>query len=213
MRLACIGTFHGRLDLTGPLLTRVLEEQTRPPDELWVMCEDMDDWKAAHPYIKGRKNVKGAVLPTPREGKRYTVIPYSHKINWALHRSRADAFVYLDNGSMPHPEKFRIMAEALEEHPTWGAVYCAQKRTGFVDQVMPADQPVGDGYCALNYTQVMHRRTYHRWPLDMRHADPDMADGVFWRSLHKTLGDFHPVGGDLVLDTHHIPSPKAAGIE
>lgn len=146
---------------------------------------------------------------------RYKVIPYSNKINWALARQTGDAILYLDNGSMPHPRKVELMAAALEANPEWGAVYCGQHRTGYLDETYragPDATTIANGNGQLNYTQVMHRPTSDRWTLDMAHADPDIADGLFWQSLHRTLGPFHPVGSDLILDEHHMADPKAVGV-
>jgi hypothetical protein len=39
-----------------------------------------------------------------------------------------------------------------------------------------------------------------------------MADGLFWRALHESLGVFYPAGGKAPLDFHHMPSPKAQGL-
>lgn len=206
--LAVIGTFYGRHERTEALV-RMVMESSRPPDEFWVMCESDEDaryvprmWKAMHVQV----------LPTIMRDGKYAEIPYSRKINWALDRSHADLVCYLDNGSTPHRDKYRVMAEALEQHPTWGAVYCGQHRTGHLDTRVEANGIVEDAYCVLNYTQVMHRRTEDRWTLDMQYAVPmDLADALFWRDLHKSLGPFHPVG-DGILDEHHIESAKAVGL-
>lgn len=219
MKLAVIGTFYKRHEATFPLLHRTLVAATRPPDELWVMCEGGDDYDAALDALAQLQELELPVttkvwvvlLPTPQQNGAYEVIPYSNKINYALDHSDADAFVYLDNGSFPSPYKFEVMARALEEHPEWGAVYCAQKRTGFSEMVCEATGPVEDAFCVLNYTQVMHRRSPERWPLDMRWANPDLADALFWRQLHKHFGAFHPADAE-VHDEHHIPTPAAAGI-
>ena len=213
--LAVIGTFYQRHDRTEPLLRRVLLESTRPPDEFWIMCEGEDDVAVAVEAL-GRIGpqicaVHFRHLPTPMIGDRYAEIPYSRKINAALDRTDADLIVYLDNGSMPHPDKYAVMAGALEQHPDWGATYCGQHRTGYHDRVVTAEGPIADAYCVLNYTQVMHRCTPDRWTLDMRYASPDLADAMFWRSLHASLGAFHPVGSD-VLDEHHMEGPQAVGI-
>jgi hypothetical protein len=138
------------------------------------------------------------------------VIPYSNKINWALDRTRCDTIVYLDNGSMPDPDKYKTMFVTIN-HRDVGAVYCGQKRTGYLDETSVADKIIDGANGVLNYTQVMHRKTADRWPLDLRYADPDIADGVFWDLLHKRLGSFHPAGS-RVLDEHHMPEPKAQGI-
>src|SRR6185369_7701901 len=113
----------------------------------------------------------------------------SHKINWALDRTEADLIVYLDNGSLPAPGKFAAMVPVAESS---GAAYCRQLRTGHTPGEYPTVKgAIDDAYCVLNYTQVMHRRTDDRWSLDMRNATPiDIADALFWRELHKSIGPF-----------------------
>lgn len=214
--VAVIGTFYQRHENTGPLLNRVMNAEG--VGELWIMCEGEDDYFVAEgwlgdPHETGMEDVHLVHLATPRdEDGRYSVIPYSHKINWALDQTRADYIVYLDNGSMPDPEKYELMARALDEHPEWGAVYCGQRRTGHAPADAHANGVVHDAYCVLNYTQVMHRRTDDRWTLDMGHAVPDLADALFWRSLHASLGPFYPVAEGRLLDEHHIPDNKAVGL-
>lgn len=223
MRLTVIGTFHGRFENSLPLLKRLYVDATRKPDEAYLMCEDGDDvdaLMAAYSDLYTLELLDGFppglhVLehPTPRdENGRFTVIPYANKINHALDCADGDAIVYLDNNSDPKPEKYQAMLAALEEHPEWGAVYCSQRRTGFAEETFTADTVVPDGYCQLNYTQVMHRPTGDRWPLNLALADPDVADGHFWRLLHQTLGPFHPAGGRGILDEHHMDSPTAVGV-
>ena len=221
LRLAVIGTFAGRHENTFALMHRLFVDSTRKPDEAWLMCEAREDADAIEDafdelYAMGliEDLVPGfpTILQTPKTNGNYDVIPYANKINFALDQSEADLFVYLDNNSMPGPQKFEVLARALEENPDWGAVYCTQKRTGFAPMVMEAVDPVRDGYCVLNYTQVMHRKTDQRWTLDMRHANPDLADGLFWRQLHDQVGAFYPAGGTRIHDDHHIPSPAMAGL-
>lgn len=218
LSLAVIGTFYGRHENSLPLMHRLFVDSTRKPDEAWLMCETMEDvdtigYALSELYEMELLDTRPGNLrlcETPRlDNGSYAVLPYANKINVALDESEADLVVYLDNNSMPSPYKFEAMAKVLEAHPDWGAVYCTQKRTGFNETIFYADNPVEDGYCALNYTQVMHRRTNDRWPTDMDLADPDLADGVFWRTLHASLGPFFPAGGSEVHDEHHIPSPKA----
>ena len=213
MRLAVIGTFYRRHERTAELLTRVMVESTRPPDEFWIMCEDEHDAAAVPEEAATDPRIRVQILHTPLDGGgRYSVIPYSNKINWALDRTDADAICYLDNGSMPSPDKFALMLEALEADPLIGAVYCGQQRTGHRNDTVHAGMVIPDAWCFLNYTQVMHRRTDDRWPLDMALADPDLADATFWRSLHVTLGPFHPVAIGQVLDHHHIAGMAAVGV-
>lgn len=220
MRLTVIGTFHKRWENSLPLLKRLYVDSTRKPDESFLMCEtgeDVDALMSAYRDLYDLELLDGFpaglhILEhnTPRIEGRYAVIPYAYKINHALDCAEGDAVVYLDNNSDPKPTKYQAMLTGLEQHPAWGATYCTQKRTGMNDMVFRAEYPVDDAFCALNYTQVMHRPTADRWPLDMRLADPDLADGYFWRSLHMSLGAFFPVGGSEILDEHHIPDACAA---
>lgn len=215
MKLAVIGTFHRRYENSFPLMHRLFVDATRKPDEAWLMCEDERDataiWKAFGELeeldLLKSPDCHVELLPTPRKNGDYEVIPYSHKINWALDRTQADAIVYLDNGSRPGPDKYRVMLEALEEHPEWGAVYCTQKRTGYLDEVFFAKDVIGVGSGQLNYTQVMHRLTADRWPTEMRHARPDLADSIFWGKLSESLGPVYPAGGERIHDDHHMPTP------
>jgi len=220
--LAVIGTFFERHENTFPLMHRLFVDGTRKPDETWLMCESHKDAYAINEALEELCDLEvlddwpeGAqvvVLPTPQTNGTYDVIPYSNKINSALDASAADLFCYLDNGSMPGPDKYRVMAQALEEHPEWGAVYCTQERTGFANERFTADKVMPNAYCQLNYTQVMHRKTSRRWTLDMQHANPDLADAIFWRDLHSDFGAFYPAGGGTVHDFHHIPHPGLAGV-
>lgn len=210
-RLAVIGTFYQRFENT-PLIAASIRGQTRQPDELWLMCEGSGDRYVCEAQQWGTAKINVVTLSTPMADGRYAIIPYSNKINHALDRTGADYIVYLDNGSLPHHDKYRLMADALDEHPEWGAVYCGQHRSGYSETTDTADSPVPDAFCRLNYTQVMHRRTADRWTLDMAHADPDLADAIFWRDLHASLGTFWPAAPGRILDEHHIPSSKASGL-
>jgi hypothetical protein len=219
LTLAVIGTFSGRHKNTFPLMHRLFGDGTRKPDEAWLMCETDQDATVIRDALAELQTLTGVtadptivVLPTPTAGGTYTEIPYSRKINHALDRTGADLIVYLDNGSMPSPYKYQHMAAALENDPTIGAVYCTQKRTGYVNETFHADKVVENGNGQLNYTQVMHRYTSDRWTTDMQYANPDLADAMFWTALHERLGAFHPAGGLFIHDDHHMPGPHAAGI-
>lgn len=223
LRLTVVGTFFERYENSLPLLKRLYVDSTRKPDEALLMCETSMDSEAldrAYETLYDLELLDGwpdglkiIHCPTPRrEGGRYEVIPYANKINHALGVCTGDAVVYLDNGSDPKPGKYQAMIEGLEVNPEWGATYCTQKRTGMHEMISEAAIPIEDAFCNLNYTQVCHRLTGDRWPLDMALANPDLADGHFWRSLHVTLGAFYPVGGPEVLDEHHIPGASAVGV-
>jgi len=213
---ALIGTFHKRLDRTKPLFEAVLKSSILP-DEFWVICEDEEDTNTA---IKAdlELNLQKLLpqitiehLPTPRDkNSSYKVIPYSNKINWVLNRTTADYICYLDNNSMPDFWKYQIMVDDLDANPEYGAVYCSQRRLGLNNLLSVADRVIEDAYSVLNFTQVMHKKTKDRWPLDMKYALPaDLADAEFWRKLHKSLGPFYPVSTEVVLDTHYISAVSA----
>lgn len=212
---AVIAPFHGRLESAKPLLERVFMENSVVPDETWFVCGDAADRNAVQDaafdmYTPG---LEIAVKETPRRPNGgYAELPYAYCINWALHRTQCDYVVYLDNNSMPSTDKYEIMRNALDTKPVWGAVYCTQERTGHAPTIEYAQVPVGDAFCVLNFTQVMHRLTPDRWPTDIALGNPDLADGYFWRSLHERFGDFYPVGGKNIHDWHHIPSVAAAGL-
>lgn len=203
MRLAVIAPWYERWERTPLLMERVLHESTRPPDIFWIIGETQADVAQAQMAYRdnGTTEVRFDALPTPRNGSGYAAIPHAHKINWALDRLDADAISYLDNLSIPHPDKYRRMVDALEEHPEWGAVYCGQESNGRFGGLGYAVDPIEDAYCVLNYTQVIHRATERRWPLEMRHAD--LGEALLWRDLHRDIGAFHPVG-PLPLDQHEF---------
>ena len=214
MKLAAIATLYGRHDKTLPLFEQIFSS-TKVPDELWLMCEGVDDATAAINALNklGKSSVGVTILETPRSSNGdYAVIPYSNKINWALDRSRADAVVYIDNGSMPSREKYGAMLKALEDNPSWGAVYCSQERSGYSKRTAWAGEILENAYAVANYTQVMHRLTDDRWTTNISHANPDLADALFWRSLHKSIGPFYPVDTNTIHDWHHINSQKAEGL-
>lgn len=221
MKFAVIGSFFGRHEASLPLLKRLYVDSTRKPDEAWLVCETDDDQKALesawwtlyeHEMYETTPGLTIETVPTPRTAAgKPEVIPYAHAINWALDRTTADAVVYLDNGSVPWITKYELMADGLEQNPGWGACYVGQKRTGYVNETFHAGEVVENAYCRLNFTQVMHRVTADRWPLDMRYANPDTADGEFWGLLHKRYGAFYPVGVGEILDEHHMPGAHAAG--
>lgn len=203
MNLAVIGTFYRRHENTLPLLERIFDAPGI--SELWLLCETPRDREVVYSALTklGRyydQSVRVELVATPG-APHYDVVPYSLKHNFALDRSTADAFCYLDNGSMPEWNKYDLMLEALESHPEWGAVYCAQERTGYTSGVCYPGVPVDDGFCLLNHTQVMHRATDARWPLEMDKIN--LGDAFFWRELHARIGPFHPVGTTDVLDRHH----------
>lgn len=204
-KLALIGTFYKRYDQSRACVQRVMES-TRVPDEILLLCETQDD---ADNLKEFSDRAKIEVIPTPKTNDEYDVVPYSNKINWGLNHTDADLIAYLDNGSMPHIEKYQRMAEALENND-FGAVYCTQKRTGFIIQIHHALMTIQNPYAVINYTQGMHRKTDKRWSTDMQFAKPhDLVDAMFWQSLGVA---FHPVAGEMILDEHHMESSMANGL-
>lgn len=184
--IALIGTFYNRDPARS---AEGIRAQTRKPDELWLLGETWDDVERITAQDWGRKQGWVVSLPTPRDGGgRYSVIPYSRKINYALERSRADYITYLTDDSWPAPEKLERMAAVLDENPEMGVVYCGQRRNG---SEYLANRIVEDAYCVIDHTQVMHRRTDDRWPEDIEKML--LGDAHFWRALHARLGPFYPV--------------------
>lgn len=198
-RLAVIGTFYARHERTPDIMRAVLIDQSRPPDEFWVMCENTEDARAVLEWLADRDAweslmpIRLHIVPTPMDGDRYLVVPYANKINYALDRTDCDYLTYLSNDSIPHRDKYAEMSSALDEHPEWGAVYCGQMRN---DTETPTRGVVADAYTVLDHTQVMHRRTDDRWSLD---GNIRLGDAEFWRKLHASLGPFHPV--PAILDS------------
>lgn len=221
MRLAVIGTFYRRYERAFPLLTRLYVDSSRQPDEAWLMCETVEDAQAL--YAANEELYEMELLerwpaglhiivhPTPKLDGKYLVIPYSNKINWALAHQTCDAIVYLDNNSMPGPDKYRVMLAELEAHENYGAVYCSQNRTGATCEKHLAIDVIPDGYGQVNYTQVMHRPTEDRWPTEMRLANPDLADAHFWSKLARSLGHLYPAGGTAIQDDHFFESHSVSG--
>jgi hypothetical protein len=187
-RLAVIATLYGHRAIEHtPRMIEALAAQTRPPDELWWMVEDVPQTAPFHTLRN--TEVLWNEVPTPRqENGQYAVIPYSLKANIALDATSADYITYLTDDSWPEPAKYERMVAALDEHPEWGAVYCSQD---YGSGVRFAGDVMRDAYCNVDHTQVMHRRTADRWPLEV--ADIMLGDAIFWRRLHASLGSFYPI--------------------
>jgi len=178
--LALIATLYGERGRKWlPEFAHSLTKQTRQPDELYIIGETVS-------------------IPSG-------VVPYSYEINWVLDRTQCDYVTYATDDSWPEPEKYDLMARALDEHPDWGAVYCGQVRNG---STYPADRVVEDAYCVLDHCQVMHRRTADRWTLDW--ANVKLGDATFWRALHASLGPFYPVEGPILDVTQQTPDGLTA---
>ena len=205
--VALVCTFYHRPEFY-PAIAEAIRDQTRPPDELWLMCEDGADADAlaACLWPAGASIV---VVSVPRhDNGEPMVVPPSLLINKALDLSKADYFVYLADDSLPYPEKIERLAARLDA----GALvaYCAQDRgqvgtkdewlsaIGSVGSISPANGPQMSPYCQVDMTQVMHRRSDDRWPLEMEHRK--IGDAVFWNRLLDRYGGFENV--PEVLDWH-----------
>jgi glycosyltransferase involved in cell wall biosynthesis len=208
-RLAVIGTFHRR-PWAIPRIAEALRAQTRKPDELWLLWDDEDDLNAlcdllidmddlgVHVYLE-------RVTPSP------DAIPYSDKINRALDWTLADNIAYLTDDSLPHPDKYRLMVEKLDQGH--GAVYCSQDygRADGPDHWLAggthqgnrmALEPETDPYCRVDHTQVAHARSDDRWPLDRTYMR--LGDAMFFRQLAASMGPFQPI--PEILDwTRQLP--------
>ena len=206
MKVALICTFYHRPELY-PAIAEAIRAQTRQPDELWLMCEDREDYDA---LIACDWGVRPAIVivPVPRENGEPTVVPPSLLINKALDLSKADYFLYLADDSLPTPHKIEMMAARLDDGAS--VVYCAQSRgqvrdatewletRGSVGQIATAPGPHSSPYCQVDMTQVMHVRSEDRWPLDM--SVRKIGDAVFWNLLLERFGAFENVPD--VLDWH-----------
>jgi spore maturation protein CgeD len=156
------------------------------------MVEDVPQTRLFHALRN--TDVHRYSLPTPRdEWGVYEVIPYSLKINYALDRTRADYVTYLTDDSLPEPGKYEAMVKALDENPEWGAVYVGQRRNGSEHR---AGGIVEDAFAKLDHTQVCHRLTADRWPLNPSFMR--LGDAHFWRALHVSLGAFYPIPGPIL---------------
>lgn len=185
-----------------------LAAQTRPADHIWVMFEAREDCDPLALAVRDLYDAEGwQVYPRSDEN------PLSYAINQALGMDRCDYITYLTDDSLPDPRKYEVMARALDENPDWGIVYCSQDfgvasspedwlaggRNIGIRQAHPIeDQP----FCVVDHTQVMHRRTKARWPLD--YGSRRLSDAHFWVDLVADLGPMHGIGE--VLDwTRQLP--------
>jgi GT2 family glycosyltransferase len=198
-RLAVVGTFYHRQD-DIPALSAAIRAQTRAPDEIWWMHEvpaDGDALRAAD-WGPSALHVVNVAIPRGDDGAPL-VTPFAPLINRALDSTTADLIVYLTDDSLPEPDKYHAMAEALEEHPDRGAVFCWQSnRAGGRVHTINAGggrDPVRYGW--LDHTQVMHRATALRWPEDITALHD--ADWWYFRALAVGLGPIYAV--PRVLDT------------
>lgn len=202
-RLAVIAPWTGRHANTLPILRRVLLESTRPPDELWLVCETQEDVAVAMNAagvleVSGLDSIRFCHLPTPRDADgKWTVVPYSYATNYALDRTTCDLICYLTNDSMPEPTKYEVMAAAMAANPEWRAGYCGQRRNG---RDHPADRVLDSAFAVLDHTQVMHRATDARWRLGL--GDLLLGDAHFWNDLG---GPFHPIDGGILDVTDQTP--------
>ena len=203
-RLAVVGTFFRR-PWAVPRIAQAIREQSRQPDELWLMYELDSDAPALHAEDWGTA-VVNIVRAVPPAG----VVPPSFCINVALDDSNADLFTYLTDDSLPLPGKYEQMVDALDEH---GAVYCSQEfgRVRSSDEwlsmprgggVRHANEPRPDPFCNVDHTQVGHRRSEDRWPLAM--SELRHSDGRFFQALVARFGPLHPLP-DVLDWTRQLP--------
>lgn len=199
--LAVIGTFYRRPALY-PMILDAIAKQTRPPDELWLMCEEQSDLTTITPLawtLKFPAYIRWVTIPRD-EGGRPLAIPPSVAINAALDVTGADYITYLTDDSLPHPDKYARMVEALDAGAR--AVYVSQgygkcpveewpERILRPDSIRTASGPQSDPFCAVDHTQVAHVRTEDRWPLAM--GDLSWSDGAFFRDLVARLGPLQPI--------------------
>ena len=206
--LAVIVTLHRRAPLV-PRLAEAMRAQARRPDRLWLVYDELDDAPDADWGC-----LTYNVVFHSDEGN-----PMASSINAVLDLdNKSDYIAYLTDDSLPAPDKYRAMAQALDEHPEWGAVYCSQDYGSARDfehwlgggqntGVRHASAPQGSPDFSVDHTQVMHRRSDDRWPTEqgLRHH----GDGVFFSRIVERFGPLQPVGE--VLDTiRQLPDGMSA---
>lgn len=211
--LSVVATFYRR-PLLVPRIAQSIREQTRKPDLLWLVYEDpadgdalrAADWGAEHRILRY----------TPTAGN----LAVSDAINMALDRDGSDLVTYLTDDSLPYPEKYERMAGALDAHPDWNAVYCSQAFGSAASAeswlectyhsysgVRTAHDPQPTPFCVVDHTQVMHRATKVRWPVDL--ASRRYSDGMFFNELVRAGGPLMPVP-DLLDWTNQLPDGISA---
>jgi hypothetical protein len=205
--LAVIGTFYRR-PWAVPAIARAIREQTRHPDEVWLLYEDEADydaladmademvgWASPHRRFDPPIDVHLEQVPVPAG-----VVPPSYQINVALEGTSADYIAYLTDDSIPLPTKYERMVAALDAGA--GAVYCGQEfgRASGPDEwlamhrggsVRHATAPQPEPFCAVDHTQVAHRRSEDRWPTAW--SEVQWSDGRFFQALVRRFGPLTPV--------------------
>lgn len=205
--LAVIGTFYRR-PWAVPRIADAISASTRCIDEMWLMYEDPDDGAGL------LRDWGEEARPIPVQIRPDSQNPLGVAINTALDLTHATYITYLTDDSLPRPDKYRLMARALDENPDWGAVYCSQDygtvaspeewlaAIGTTGSIRRAAEPEPSPFCRVDHTQVMHRRTAARWPLS--YDDRKLSDAHFFRDLVDDLGPLMPV--PEVLDwTRQLP--------
>jgi spore maturation protein CgeD len=192
-------------------ISDALDEQTRHPDMLLVPCERAVDLMAVVAGVFSPALDAWAIhLPEPE-----SVNALGYVINDALDYTDADYITYLTDDSRPHPDKYRLMAQALDENPDWGAVYCSQDY-GSVESPeawlaaagrydgsrRTAREPTSDPFTRVDHTQVMHRRCEARWPIS--YDDRKLSDAHFFKALVEEVGPIYPVP-DVLDWTRQLP--------
>lgn len=215
-KLAVLAAFYRR-PWAVPAIAKALREQTRPPDETWLLWEDPEDCRAlASEEWPGRVFLRHT--PTPRDEDGFpTLAPPSIAYNAALDETDADFIVYLADDSLPLPDKFARMTARLEAGA--GAVFCAQDygyvqtpedwlaAIGTSGSVRAANEPQASPYCKVDLSQVMHRRTSARWPTAMNTIRA--TDGYFFEDLVREFGPLDPIP-DVLDWTRLLPDGVSA---
>lgn len=192
-RLAVVATFYRRPD-DIPRLAAAIRGQSRQPDEVWLMHERPDDGELLASADWGTADAHIVRVRIPRSAGRPQVVPFTPLINRALDETTAEYITYQTDDSEPLPEKYGAMAAALDARPDWQGVYCWQRNvvargeTHMVHMGHGYD-PVRHGW--LDHSQVMHRRTPLRWPIDL--GTMHDCDWMFFRDVANAHGPFMSV--------------------
>ena len=217
--LALIATFYRR-PWAIPRIGDALRAQTRAPDDFIALWEDEGDEEAVEelcdaavgwvsPHMRWERESEARMLrPDPANNN-----PLGVGINKALDLIDSDYITYLTDDSLPAPDKYRRMVQALDENPSWGAVYCSQDygrasgpddwlAGGTHEGTRHATEPEPNPFTRVDHTQVMHRRCKARWPESF--DDRKLSDAHFFRDLVAEVGPLMPV--PEVLDwTRQLP--------
>jgi spore maturation protein CgeD len=190
-------------------IAHALANQTLFPVTILAPCEREEDASAVASKLFF-SSLDLWMLEPPK-----SVNALGYVINDALDYTDADYITYLTDDSLPHPDKYRLMAQALDENPDWGAVYCSQDY-GSVESPeawlaaagrydgsrRTAREPTSDPFTRVDHTQVMHRRCEARWPIS--YDDRKLSDAHFFKALVEEVGPIYPVP-DVLDWTRQLP--------